>query len=78
MFFQYHYIFVLIMLLYYTLCTHGSAQLDNALQVSYENNKKESPSVFLKNLLYNCTTLHANAQQEFKKYRNIETLFVIR
>lgn len=62
------------MLLYYTLCTHVSAQFDYALQVRYENNKKESPSVFLKKkkTLYNCNTLHANAQQEFQNYNYIE------
>lgn len=32
------------------LCPHASAQFDNALQVRYKNNKKESPSVFLKTL----------------------------
>lgn len=54
------------MLLYYTICPHGSAQFDSALQVMYKNNKKESPSVLLKESLYRCTALHTNAQLELR------------
>ena len=53
------------------LCPHGSAQFDNALEVTYTNNKKESPSVVLKESLYSCTTLHANTQQELRNAEKI-------